>query len=123
MGWIIKTDAAQPWAVARHWGTPGEGDRSVVACGVQSGRFRELEEDELVRYRPCGRCIVAEHDGPYDNAVAASEAVRNVATAAGKASMDLDDLGYHRLARNMKTIAAALWESAQRAEPESEGEE
>lgn len=112
--WVVKTDVKRPWVVSRH--RANEHGRPSCSSVGYHGAFRVLAEGEVDRYHPCGKCLPAEHDGPYDAANAAAAQVREAASAVARCSIGLDDLGYHRMALSLKGTAENLFESADYAE-------
>lgn len=108
--WVVRTDVQNPWGVARH--------RVGSRCWRARGAIRELSSEEMNHYRPCGNCILPEHDGPFDSAEAAAAAIREAAVAAGHAAITLKDLGYFRIAKTLRLASRNLFESAERAEPQ-----
>lgn len=116
--WVVRTDVKNPWIVGRH--RAGESGRPTCNIhGAWDGVFREIEADELGRYRACGKCVPAEHDGPYESANEAAERLREAATAVAYAAIALSDLGYKRMAISLRGLSENLFASADRAEVES----
>jgi len=118
--WIVLTD--------EHGRLTGAGRRHIKGshgrpdCGSRQGTYyRDLADHELDYFLACGRCIPAEHDGPFESALEAASKIRGAAAAVGLASLDLNELGYGRVARALKVVSDHLFASANRAEPD-EGE-
>lgn len=105
--WVVK-DGTKRYGGSRHLG---------AGCQALRGKaVRELTDEELVYYPPCGLCLTAEADGPADTRAEAMSVIREAANACAEASMRLDELGHHRMASRMRTTAERSYGGAESME-------